>query len=200
MSKTYCITNFGSINGVDVLAAYHRSNSSRTALKRSCHSYPPRLWSLIADGVLPISGHVLDFGCGHFNDYYFNMPVPFSGSISRYDPYNLPYEDNCAAIKFGDSYGGFDYIVCSNVLNVIDTDSHAYYTVNLIHSMLAPGGTAYFTVYEGDKSGEPSYTKKGFQRNMPFENFYNFIRTALLPCNCSVTKKHRVIIVKKKEC
>ena len=81
-------------------------------------------------------------------------------------------------------------IVCSNVLNVIDADgevSRICYQLEKITE--ATGGTAYITVYEGDRSCVGRQTGRDqYQRNEPLREYLRFFHNA--------TIRNGVIIVK----
>jgi hypothetical protein len=87
----------------------------------------------------------------------------------RFDPFNVPMEENARTIELSQARHYFNIIVCNNVLNVIKCP--VVYTQVLTdlkkHSRLnhAP---VYITVYEGDGKGEGRDTMKGrsYQRHL----------------------------------
>lgn len=82
-----------------------------------------------------------------------------------YDPFCKPPEHNKAVIEEIVRRGGADYVVCSNVLNVIKEESARDVILHNIKRMAKPNGIIYFTVFEGDKSGRGRETKWGNWQN-----------------------------------
>jgi hypothetical protein len=78
-----------------------------------------------------------------------------------YDPYNRTKEENDLAL----ASGPYDTVTVSNVLNVLDGSMKRTKALHLVRCMLKPDGIAYFTVYEGDKTGIGKLTLKGWQEN-----------------------------------
>jgi len=125
--------------------------------------------------------YVLDYGCGRYTDH---IRESLPGRVYLpYDPFNQPYEVNEATrLAMGRAeYDGTPVdVICSNVLNVINDD----WTVGAIaryieHVTETTGGTAYITVYEGDRSGIGRQTGPDqYQRNEPLRNYLRFFRNA----------------------
>ena len=89
--------------------------------------------------------------------------------VSVYDKYNRSEEENRLAL----SVAHYDYLVCSNVLNVIKEDE---VIDEILKHMLSINADLYlFTVYEGDKSGKGKVTKKGYQRNQKLNFYYSLL-------------------------
>lgn len=91
------------------------------------------------------------------------------------DPYNRSIDHNNIvrdSLKFA---GGAHSATCSNVLNVINSDSAIEQAIYNIHRLLQDDGRAYFTVYEGHKDGEGRPTIKGWQRHQPLSDYIFFI-------------------------
>lgn len=139
---------------------------------------------------------VLDYGCGKYTEHIRNhllgkhVYLPF-------DPYNQTEEVNKAsrfvlslALANKDSVD----VVCSNVLNVIDNDGEVQNIAEEIESITtATGGTAYITVYEGNRSGIGKQTGKDqYQRNEPLRSYLRFFRNA--------TIKNGMIVIGEKSC
>lgn len=72
-----------------------------------------------------------------------------------YDPYNRSEEENKLALMH-------NYATCtiSNVLNVIQAPQDRENLLKLAYDHLQKGGKCFITVYEGNKSGVGSITKK----------------------------------------
>lgn len=100
----------------------------------------------------------LDFGGGKFDNataFLKNLGV----KSYIYDPYNRSYDHNQSCLSAIVSKGFADTATCSNVLNVIAELDCRLYVIETIARYLKSNGTAYFTVYEGDKSGKGRVTK-----------------------------------------
>ena len=75
-----------------------------------------------------------------------------------FDPFNRNAEHNKEmAERVRDSK--VDTATCHNVLNVIDSELSRANVILQAAKAIKPDGTAYFTVYEGDKSGVGRQTK-----------------------------------------
>ena len=129
---------------------------------------------------------VLDYGGGKYDknkDYMKQYLV----KVSVYDKYNRSEEENRLAL----SVAHYDYLVCSNVLNVIKEDE---VIDEILKHMLSINADLYlFTVYEGDKSGSGKVTKKGYQRNQKLNFYYS-----LLEHYFSIVSNQKGILVCKK--
>lgn len=98
---------------------------------------------------------VLDYGCGRYIDHIRAKVIEQGCKYYPYDPYNLP------SSKLPE--GEVTYGVCSNVLNVIAEDN---IMEDIIKTVCEKSEIAYFTVYEGDKTGVGKATgKDSYQRN-----------------------------------
>ena len=98
---------------------------------------------------------VLDYGCGRYIDHIRAKVTEQGCKYYPYDPYNLP------SSKLPE--GEVTYGVCSNVLNVIAEDN---IMEDIIKTVCEKSEIAYFTVYEGDKTGVGKATgKDSYQRN-----------------------------------
>lgn len=98
---------------------------------------------------------VLDYGCGRYIDHIRAKVTEQGCKYYPYDPYNLP------SSKLPESK--VTYGICSNVLNVIAEDN---IIEDIIKTVCEKSEIAYFTVYEGDRSGVGKVTgKDSYQRN-----------------------------------
>ena len=111
----------------------------------------------------------LDYGGGKYDagtDYMKSIGV----ENFVYDPFNRTEEHNKDVIsKMAKDKA--DTVTVNNVLNVIAEGDARDFVVKDAARYLKPNGTAYFLVYEGDRSGEGKRTSKGFQNNKKAE-FY----------------------------
>lgn len=136
----------------------------------------PAIYRKLSDKVLRFKT-VIEYGCGKYTEHIREhleslYCVPFF-----YDPYNQPEEENgkaLNAIKSAIFAAPFDVAICSNVLNVIDSDE----TVNeIIRKLVRIATDTYITVYEGDKTGKGKQTGKDqYQRNEKAAAYLDRIR------------------------
>ena len=111
-----------------------------------------------------------------------------------YDPYNRSSEHNNQVLETLAEVSGADTTTCSNVLNVIAERSARLTVIKNCKNFLRPGGTAYFTVYEGNRSGEGKADAKRdtFQLNRRTEDYVDEIVEVF----SNVTRKGKLIIAK----
>lgn len=113
---------------------------------------------------------VLDYGAGRYPEKGAEALINAGAiRVTSYDPYNIP-DSRPAYASIG---------VCANVLNVIDSDAALY---DAIADYVQHINTiAFFSVYQGNKSGEGRYTKGGtcYQRNMRTADYVPLIADAL---------------------
>ena len=108
---------------------------------------------------------ILDYGGGKYDDNALYMKK-LGNTVLVYDPYNRTKKHN-DTVKQYISANKLDYIVCSNVLNVIKEDAVIYELLSDIKN-IGINTVKVFTVYEGNKSGIGCKTKKGYQRNLKY--------------------------------
>lgn len=92
-----------------------------------------------------------------------------------YDPVNRSAESN-QAIFDAVKNGGVDTVTCNNVLNVIKEEGARSNVILQAAKALKPGGVAYFTVYEGDGSGNGHETSKGWQEHRKTADYMDEIK------------------------
>ena len=136
---------------------------------------------------------VLDYGCGKYTDHIADYLDSVGANLIPYDPYNQPDSVNLDAfdhIRYHMRHHTPLDVVCSNVLNVIDSDGEVSRICHDIEKIATvTGGTAYITVYDGDRSCVGRQTgKDSFQRNAPLRDYLRFFHNA--------TIKHGMIIIK----
>lgn len=132
-----------------------------------------------------------DVGGGRFNnvaEYYADKDV----TNLVYDPYNRSAEHNEQVVETLKEVGGADTTTCSNVLNVISEKPARLAVIKNCKNFLKSGGTAYFTVYEGNRSGEGKADSKrsSFQMNQPTGWYVDEISEVF----SSVTRKGKLIV------
>ena len=91
-----------------------------------------------------------------------------------YDPFNRPKEHNEASIaKIKD--GQCHTATVNNVLNVIKEPNNRHAVIRQAANAIRPDGTAHFLIYEGNKSGQGSVTKAGWQEHRPAHTYLDEI-------------------------
>ena len=108
----------------------------------------------------------LDLGGGKYE--LTTEALAYRGVYSRVtDPFNRSAAHNIDVAEWVKRYNGVDTVTCANVLNVIDSAYAIGTVIREAFDALRPGGTAYFTVYQGDRSSMGHETTKGWQANRP---------------------------------
>lgn len=128
---------------------------------------------------------LVDYGCGKYTDRIQSYLSEFGKVLYPYDPFNQPDAVNIHTMEFvrwaSRTRNEVD-LVCSNVLNVIDSDGEVSRICHNIEEIAtATGGTAYVTVYEGDRSGVGRQTGRDqYQRNEPLREYLRFFHNATI--------------------
>lgn len=122
--------------------------SEQTAMARTKLSVPAKY---LRDKGL-IVGRALDYGCGRGFDAK-------TLGIEGYDPYWNPIET---------PRGAYDTILCTYVLNVIESTTDRAACLLQIHSKLREGGIAYITV-RNDQKKLVGKTSKGWQGHITLD-------------------------------
>lgn len=116
---------------------------------------------------------VLDYGCGKFNNAKEFVEKEFDAMWHGYDPFNRSIAENTAALACNPTY-----IICSNVLNTIDSVEEIQRIANYIRSYKVP---YFITIYEGNKSGKGRATKKDcYQRNESVLAYLKYFPDAII--------------------
>ncbi len=100
----------------------------------------------------------IDIGGGAFNattEYLYNQ---YGTENLVFDPYNRGTEENLATLNFLRAGNRADTATCANVLNVIKEKESRANVILEVAKSIKEDGTAYFSVYEKDKSGEGRQT------------------------------------------
>lgn len=135
----------------------------------------------------------LDYGGGRF-DNAAQYLKDYDVLNLVYDPFNRTKEHNKDVIEFVRNNGGADTVTCSNVLNVIKEPENRLSVIKNCDRIVKPGGTVYFTVYEGSGSGEGKANdkRKSYQTNMRTEDYQEELEQVFN----SVTRKGKLFICK----
>ena len=109
----------------------------------------------------PKGSRVLDYGGGRYDKAKQYM-AENGVEVMVYDKYNRTPDHN-AVVMAKAKQNTPDYVVCSNVLNVIAEDEIVDEVLFNLASFT--GSTVLITVYEGNGTGVGKVTTKGYQRN-----------------------------------
>lgn len=88
---------------------------------------------------------IIDVGGGKFDNAVNWAKEACNASVTVYDPYNRTEEENRKALA-----GSYQFAICSNVLNVIDSRDARIETLKTCSSHAA---ITFITVYEGNGTG-----------------------------------------------
>lgn len=130
---------------------------------------------------------ILDFGCGKYPEVAKKWCDERNIRYFPYDKFNQSEETNISSIKSAKHAENL-IVVCSNVLNVIDSDDVVQDILATIHSFHA---TAYITVYEGNGKGTGRKTGSDqWQRNQKLRTY-----AAYAPTDARVSFKHGMMVM-----
>lgn len=110
---------------------------------------------------------VLDYGGGKYDNLQEHLKQ-YSIDLKIYDKYNRSTQENEETLS-----SKFDFIICSNVLNVLENDI----LEEVIKHLSSFARPVYITIYEGDGSGVGKVTKKDcYQRNEKLNNYVDHLK------------------------
>ena len=110
----------------------------------------------------------LDYGCGRYINHLRNFANERGSGWKGYDPFNYPTELS--------DWERFDIVICSNVLNVIDSDEAMESVVRELSRRVFPTGECFISIYEGNGSGEGRPTKRDcYQRNQKTREYVEVV-------------------------
>lgn len=118
----------------------------------------PKIYQLVAEreGFKPGEFN-LDIGGGRFDNFSEKLADEHGTINLIYDPFNRSEKHNEGVLK-ASSKIPVATVTCSNVLNVIKEDKIREDLIRSAYNVLEPDGVAYFTIYEGDRTGEGRQT------------------------------------------
>ena len=132
--------------------------------------------------------NVLDFGGGKFDNLKDYLKAEYDITLHVYDKYNRSHEENIEAKRCKPSL-----IICSNVLNVIDSDADIFDITKLLDSYRV---TTVYSIYEGDRSGEGCYTKPDcYQRNAKAGEYLKFFIGKVFKLKTTQIKRNMIFIM-----
>lgn len=143
------------------------------------------------DKLVAPDTYILDYGCGRFTGHLHAWAAAHDCILLPYDPFNQDDSTNTESWETAlavSAEGGRLIAICSNVLNVIDDDDAMETVLQNISRLSCP---AYFTVYEGDKTGVGRYTgPDSYQRNDVLKDYLPATRKHFSTCST----KHGMMI------
>lgn len=134
----------------------------------------------------------LDYGGGRYDkatEYLKTIKV----TNLVFDPFNRKFEHNKKVLEQIKENNGADTVTCNNVLNVIKEDKIRQQVIQNCFRLLKPHGIAYFSIYEGDKSGVGKKTGNGYQLNRVTESY----QAELEKVFSNITLKNKIFICKR---
>ena len=146
------------------------------------------------EGVFKEDEVGVDLGGGRFDNAVSTLRDEHNFNLEVYDPFNRSVEHNRRVAKVV-SNGQADVVTSNNVLNVIPETENQLRVVKQAHNALKDDKVAYFSVYEGNKSGISKETSKGFQHNKKTSDYVDMIKGVFGEENVSV--KNSIIRAKK---
>jgi len=148
----------------------------------------------LADLPLKYESINLDLGGGKFNNGTEFLLRERGVENHVFDPYNRSLEHN-SSVQHLIKRSKFDTVTSISVLNVIGLDEPKFgYKSKQFHIMTAynalkSGGTAYFKIWEGDKTGNPGihciHPEYGWQMNIPICDYLSLIGEWFDRVSCS---------------
>lgn len=133
---------------------------------------------------------ILDYGCGKY-DTAIEFMKNKNCIILPYDKYNRDKNVNQISLEVAKKEN-LDYIVCANVLNVIQEDFIIEEIIKHIFDLSKKNTIILFSIYEGNKSGIGQVTSKGYQRNEKFISYLTILEKYFI-----VEKQKQIYICKK---
>lgn len=129
----------------------------------------PRIYNILGDSVSGSS--IVDYGCGKYTTHIKSWASEKNIDWFGYDKYNQSKKENEESVNM---LSNVDYVICSNVLNVVKEDC---ILKDIINDCMLHKGKTFFTVYEGDRSGEGKVTGQDqYQRNAKVKWYLDFIK------------------------
>ena len=151
------------------LPAFQEFNSANTSLNQVAATF----------GMVDLKngGSNLDYGGGKYD----KATALLSGrGVTNlvYDPFNRSEVHNFLVRQQISLSGGADTVTANNVLNVIREEIVVLDILRQTANGIRADGTAWFLLYDGDKSGVGRATTRGWQRNERAASYVPLIQTA----------------------
>lgn len=151
----------------------------------------PAIYNKLTDSAYLWASSYLDFGCGRYTQHIADHVATKAYEVAQqsreyrdhmgiwhgYDAYNQSEEENeCELEAFRAESEYLDQmVICSNVLNVIDSEEVIAWIAARLMTWADTGAAVFVTVYEGDKSGIGRATKADcYQRNEKIVSYLKY--------------------------
>ena len=144
-------------------------------------------------GIFTKGMKMVDIGGGKF-DNAVDMLKKEGVDLKVYDPFNRSAQHNKDVAQAVQG-GQVDASISNNVLNVIKEKENQLLVVEQAFDAVKGNGKAYFSVYEGSKSGVGKETKAGFQHNKKTADYVSLIENVFGKGNVEV--KNNIITATK---
>ena len=144
-------------------------------------------------GIFTKGMKMVDIGGGKF-DNAVDMLKGEGVDLKVYDPFNRSAQHNKEVAKAVQG-GQVDAAISNNVLNVIKEKENQLLVVEQAFDAVKGNGKAYFSVYEGSKSGVGKETKAGFQHNKKTADYVSLVEDVFGKGNVEV--KNNIITATK---
>ena len=139
---------------------------------------------------------VLDIGCGKYISHLRQFCTVRGMTYLGYDPYNLTKQENDAILDSLKEKKA-ELVVCCNVLNVIKEKQVRAEIIQKAYDNLKNYGFAYFSVYEGDRTGIGKESKKDcWQENRKIGDYLPEIKNIF---DKTEKKSNMIISLKEKK-
>ena len=140
--------------------------------------------------ILGNAEYILDYGCGKDLELINTFAGQHNFCVCGYDPYHLTNYLNLRAIC-ATNLKNITHIVCNNVLNVLQDSDLKRVIKHISLLSFSAQVPVYFTVYQGDKSGNGKKTRKDcYQRNDDFVYYISYLQAH---CSGQVIHKNGII-------
>ena len=136
----------------------------------------PAIYTRVSDSAYQWADKLLDYGCGRQVDHLIKYATERGCPWFGYDRFNRSEAENHEALEcFAENSSARRIVVCSNVLNVIDSDDVVKGIAGFLIACAISGMVVMVTVYEGNKSGIGRATKADcFQRNQKIVDYLKY--------------------------
>lgn len=157
-------------------------NNNVTQKITSADTSTSRVNKIYTQFEFPDGSVILDYGGGKY-DHNINYMATKGCRVLVYDPFNRDQAHNDAVINYV-KQNGVNYVVCSNVLNVLESTEIIKDVLTKISYLVQVSEAkpqisncpALFVIYEKNKDGKSEVTNKGFQRNQPYTWYIPFLK------------------------
>lgn len=168
------------------------TNQTYTSAATSINSTKlPAIYGKLTDSAYLWASSYLDFGCGRYTQHIADHVATRAYEVAQksrehhdhmgiwhgYDAYNQTAEENNVELEaFRSESECYDQmVICSNVLNVIDSEEVIAWIAARLMTWADTGAAIMVTVYEGDKSGIGRETKTDcYQRNEKIAEYLKY--------------------------